>query len=288
VRDTSQIRRGFTLIELLVVVAIVAVLAALVAPGLSAAKLKTRNARCVGNLRQISVACATYVSVHDVYPVFEELWWWYSKPSWDLTLDPPLKVELTPFNDEGLYRVWPTGIYDCPITREGFGSYTGADGQTQTFMFGLRNDYGYNARGVGGQVGGLGGFYLQNSQGSYVRNANGELKTVACKETSVRHPANLIAFGDLFLRSKNPALDGMLSVDNSIRPYTDFDSMLRREPAMPWKKQPSFLAHRAGANRVYADGHVSREDMRGTFAASDAQLRQWNVDDLPHGEVLSE
>lgn len=283
-KTTRQQSGGFTLIELLVVIAIIAVLAALVVPALSAAKWQARNTRCVGNLRQISVACATYVSTHDVYPLFEESW--YNKPSWDLALEPPLKVELRPLNDEGLYTVWPTGIYNCPIVDVAIGSYTDADGQAHRYVFPLRNDYGYNARGVGGWLGGLGGSYIQNARGSYVRNADGDFKVEACKETSVRHPANLIAFGDLFLRSNNAAFDGMLSGDSSIRPYTDFNVKLSARAAMPWKNQPGFLAHRARANRIFADGHASKEDMRTTFAASDEQLRQWNVDDLPHGDLL--
>jgi prepilin-type processing-associated H-X9-DG protein len=98
----------------------------------------------------------------------------------------------------------------------------------------------------------------------------------------------LIAVGDGFSRSRNATFDGMISCDSSIRPYTDFNLILRFHTAMPWKNQPSFLGHHARANRVYADGHVSREDMRATFAASDAQLRQWNVDDVAHGESLKD
>lgn len=282
-----QNRRGFTLIELLVVVSIVAALAALVIPGLSRAKWQARNTRCVGNLRQISVACAAYVTTHEVYPVFEESRFW--KPSWDVALEPPLKSELRPFNDHGLYTLWPTGIYDCPMINGAISSFKGPDGQARTWVSPVRNDYGYNARGVGGgRFGNLGGSFVQDGQGGYVRDSAGEYKLVACRETLVRAPANLIAFGDAFLRSKNATFDGMLSIDSSIRPETLFTWTMRNEVAMPLKNQPSFLAHRGRANRIYADGHVSKEDMRAAFAASDAQLRQWNVDDLAHGEHLME
>jgi prepilin-type N-terminal cleavage/methylation domain-containing protein len=51
---------GFTLVELLVVIAIVAILAALLLPGLALAKDRGRRAACVSNLRQIGMAIRSY------------------------------------------------------------------------------------------------------------------------------------------------------------------------------------------------------------------------------------
>jgi prepilin-type N-terminal cleavage/methylation domain-containing protein len=52
--------RGFTLIELLVVIAVIAILAALLLPGMAASKLNAYKINCASNLRQTSYAFAMY------------------------------------------------------------------------------------------------------------------------------------------------------------------------------------------------------------------------------------
>lgn len=61
-------RLGFTLVELLVVISIIAVLSALILPGVMNARRAARRAQCNNNLRNIGIAMIDYVTANNAFP----------------------------------------------------------------------------------------------------------------------------------------------------------------------------------------------------------------------------
>ena len=59
---------GFTLIELLVVIAIIGMLASIILASLNSARIKSRDARRLADLKQVQTALELYYSDNNTYP----------------------------------------------------------------------------------------------------------------------------------------------------------------------------------------------------------------------------
>jgi prepilin-type N-terminal cleavage/methylation domain-containing protein/prepilin-type processing-associated H-X9-DG protein len=244
---------GFTLVELLVVVGIIALLASLLLPSLSAAQQRARAVNCIGNLRQLGIGFRMYVEDAGSFPLATS---GDGLGNWQRALRPitgekvfycPQRVKAT---DE-FRQIFPTSEAEI-APHYGYNFIGSTERNPLPLNPGLGGDYAWN--GASGQY-------------------------VPAPEKRVRVPSQMIAFGDsaAFIR---PGLATSASVTTSDPLYIAFPFVFPT-----WGYAGVGDWHGGKAALLFCDGHTESKKQSVWMQAAPQSRCLWNNDNLPHPET---
>jgi prepilin-type N-terminal cleavage/methylation domain-containing protein/prepilin-type processing-associated H-X9-DG protein len=236
-------RKGFTLIELLVVIAIIAILAAILFPVFARAREKARQASCLSNLKQLSLAMLMYSQDYDeTWPMayyFDA--GFANEYGWDFHIDymsggTALGL-IGPYTKNGQIQACPS----APGLAGSGRPYTG---------------YGYNTTYIGGAWG----------------EGPGGTTRPSASLAQVQMPAETVLLADSAVWNAWTTPPSMTGNNYLRAPGDPF--------RIAWGIGPNVhFLHNATANVAFCDGHVKALPTRYNVSANDATLGDLSVDD---------
>ncbi len=235
--------RGFTLIELLVVVAVIALLIAIVAPSLSAARDQAKRTACLSNMRNMGVAAALYANDNrDQFPLNRGL---TQAGGWLNTLLPYA-------GDKLLYR--------CPSDRSD-DWFNPSDTPAQQLINDRLNSYAINIYISPRQLPPPGSIDMTPRYGYSARGL-------------IRYSSSAIHFGEFVDTS------GVETSGDHIHADHWTPNALTGMPLSPPGTEVALRRHRGRENYTYADGHAATHAFEQTFAYDSQQTEllrdEWN------------
>lgn len=254
----SNSEKAFTLVELLVVIAVIAILAALLLPVLTAAKRKASQTTCLNNLKQLGLGMKIYINDNsDVFPGLASRHNGYQAADWIYwRTNPALPgIEKSPII-RTLASARPT-LLRCPLD----------DDDNYRLAYDYGDDigpylYSYSFTGYG-MTTEPGSFGLDDSQVNYgmasvITGNPANPEVFLFKESSVRNPSGKI------MLAEEPGSDR----PNESAESTGGSGFIQDGRWMP---QIDVLTtrHRGKADVTFTEGHVEAVDWQfGTNAAN--------------------
>ncbi len=238
---TNRPRAGFTLVELLVVMAIVALLSGLLLPAMGGVRGKTREVKCLSNLRQMGMAWMLYAnnardramplaywSLEDIGSGQQVFWWGThgtasTSPNFE-------RGFLAPYMASSLHD---GSVFECPDQPWGTYRPQGPSGS-------ITSTYGYN------------GYYLSPAKtpGWALSIGHRPWRRVS----DIARPSSLFVFADTLL----PGFGNQMPSNNAL---LDPPMLFNRAGGGRWRpnSSPTTAFRHAGtrAALVHADGHAA-------------------------------